>query len=99
LPSIIKREDFGYWKNFKVGEEIIYTVGVLIYDHRQLLPENIPNDRVGLQYECLLMDPKRDRRIDLSVSASIDYLQFEKMAKRFYNSMKRYINISDELRS
>jgi hypothetical protein len=84
-----KNEDFGYWKTIYDDEEKVYQIGILVYDFskHQHIPEE--QKRIGVQYECLLLET--DTRIDLSVSDNkIEIERFEIMARAFYETMKEY---------
>lgn len=78
-------EDFTYWKVFKVNKEEAYQIGILFYDFRKY--DKIPDvaKRIGIQFECMIIDT--EDRIDLSVSKDITLEQFETMASKFYEAM------------
>ena len=82
-----KKEDFCYWKEFKNGDEKTYQIGILFYDFRKYADNDPYAHRIGIMYECMLLG---DDRIDMSVSKDIDLLEFEKMAKTFYETMSQY---------
>jgi len=85
-----KSEDFCYWKTFKNGEDVIYQVGVLFYDFGKYIKQDFNANRIGIMYECMLLCGDR---IDMCVSKNIDLIEFENMAKTFYESMSQYCNI------
>lgn len=80
-----RNEGFAYWKVFKVNEEEAYQIGILFYDFRKY--DNIPDvaKRIGIQFECMIIDT--EDRIDLTVSKEITLEQFETMARAFYEAM------------
>lgn len=83
-----KGEDFCYWKTFyNNGGEKIYQVGILFYDFRKHIAWGEAANRIGMQYDCMLLGGSR---IDLSISKEIDLPEFEVMAKEFYESMKKF---------
>jgi hypothetical protein len=82
-----KNEDFCYWKTFKNGEDEIYQIGLLFYDFRKYADRDPYANRIGIMYECKILC---DHRIDLCVSKNIDLVEFENMAKTFYESMSKY---------
>lgn len=77
-----KTADFIYWRTFKDGDKKLYTIGILFYDFRKH-----GNDRIGIQYECLL---SQSDRIDLSVSKNIVLQEFESMSEEFYKVMRNF---------
>jgi len=80
-----KREDFGYWKSVYDGEKKLYQIAVLFYDFRKFSDQLQGADRIGYQYECMLIG---DSRFDLSVSKDdMDFKEFEKVARDFHNAM------------
>lgn len=84
-----KGEDFCYWKTFYgIDGKEIYQVGVLFYDFRKHIAFAEAANRIGIQYDCMLLNGSR---IDLSVGKEIDLPEFESMAKVFYESMKQYV--------
>jgi len=83
-----KREDFSFWKKIKEDNKEIYQVGLLFYDFRRHIKNDPMANRVGVQFECMLMN---NDRIDLSVSKDITVVDFEIMCHDFYQSMKKYI--------
>jgi len=82
----LKREDFAYWKSFSENGKKVYQVGLLFYDFRKY-QKDLP-ERIGVQFECLLMDV--EGRIDLSVSKDISLKGFETIARTFYESLTQY---------
>ena len=80
-------EDFCYWKPFKNGEAKMYQVGVLFYDFRKYADRDPMSNRIGTMFQCLLIC---EDRIDLTVSKNIDVIEFENMAKTFYETMVKY---------
>lgn len=85
----IKNEDFTYWKTFYVNDEKAYQVGLLFYDFRKHMVNNLTiSERIGVQFECMFIDI--NSRIDLTVSKNITLLEFEAMSKTFYDSMFQY---------
>ncbi len=84
----LKREDFAYWKSFSEDGKKIYQVGLLFYDFRKY-QKDMP-ERIGVQFECLLMDV--EGRIDLSVSKDISLKQFEAISRTYYEAMVKYCN-------
>lgn len=82
-----KNEDFCYWKTFKNGEDKIYQIGILFYDFRKYVDRNPYANRIGLMLECMILG---EDRIDMCVSKKIDLVEFEKMAKTFYEAMSQY---------
>ena len=83
-----KNEDFSYWKTFKDSNQKLYQVAILFYDFRKYADVDPHSNRIGIQYESLLIG---DSRIDLSVSKDITISQFEEMANSFYQTFKSYI--------
>lgn len=86
-----KREDFVYWKSFKIDGEKAYQIGVLFYDFRKYIDTDPNANHIGIQYECMLLE--LNGRVDMSVSADISLTAFERMSQQFYNSMIPYANI------
>jgi hypothetical protein len=84
-----KNEDFCYWKTFKNGEDKLYQIGILFYDFRKYADRDPFANRIGIQYECMLLG---DDRIDMSVSKNIDLTEFENIAQSFYEVMAKFIN-------
>jgi hypothetical protein len=82
-----KTSTFAYWKSFYDEDAKIYQVGILFYDYRKQSDTDPRANRIGVQYECLLIGR---HRIDLSVSKDIDVPEFELMAKDFYEAMWKY---------
>lgn len=83
-----KGEDFCYWKSFNIDGEKAYRIGILFYDFRKYKDRDPEADRIGIQYECMLLE--LDGRVDMSVSADMSLKAFEIMALNFYNSMYPY---------
>lgn len=83
-----KREDFSFWKSIKEDDKKIFQIGILFYDFRKHILHDPMANRIGVQFECLLIG---DNRIDLSVSKDITISEFETMCYSFYESMKKYI--------
>lgn len=83
-----KREDFSFWKIIEQDNKKIYQIGVLFYDFRRYNKNDPMANRVGVQYECMIMCPDR---IDLSVSKDMLLTDFEIMCYEFYQSMKKFI--------
>lgn len=83
-----KREDFSFWKSIKENDKKIFQIGILFYDFRKHIPHDPMANRIGVQFECLLVG---DNRIDLSVSKDISINEFETICYSFYESMKKYI--------
>lgn len=81
----LRGEDFTYWKTFFADNEKAYMVGVLFYD---FMKYDNPIKRIGTMYECMLLG---DNRVDLTVSKEIELIDFEDMARVFYDSMKKYL--------
>jgi hypothetical protein len=84
----LKGEDFAYWKVFKDEEEEVYQIGILVFDFRKYPQLDPQAERIGLQYECMLINV--DYRIDLIVCKDMFLTEFEIMAKDFYEIMKIY---------
>lgn len=82
-----KNEDFCYWKTFKNGENTIYQIGILFYDFRKYVERDPYSNRIGIMYECMLLC---EDRIDMCVSKNIYLVEFENMAKTFYEAMFQY---------
>jgi len=82
-----KNEDFCYWKTFKNGEDKTYQIGILFYDFRKYADSDPDANRIGIMYECRILD---EGRIDMSVSKNIDLVEFENMAQTFYVAMSQY---------
>jgi hypothetical protein len=83
-----KREDFSFWKPIIENGKKIFQIGILFYDFRKHNPQDPMAKRIGVQFECLLIN---ENRIDLSVSKDISVKEFETMCYSFYESMKKYI--------
>lgn len=82
-----RRETFAYWKNICEGDTEIYQVGILFYDFRKHSDTDPRANRIGIQYECLLIG---DERVDMSVCLDIDVPVFELMAKSFHEAMCKF---------
>ena len=76
-------ERFAYWKTFNGN----YQVGLLIFDYRKYLDRDPDADKIGIQYECMLLN--FDDRLDMSFNkdkATVE--EFEKMSEKFYNTFR-----------
>ena len=82
-----KNEDFSYWKTFKSGEDKIYQIGILFYDFRKYADQDPYANKIVIMYECMILCKDR---IDMCVSKNIDLVEFENMARTFYNTMCQY---------
>ena len=82
-----KNEDFSYWKTFKSGEDKIYQTGILFYDFRKYADQDPYANKIVIMYECKILCKDR---IDMCVSKNIDLVEFENMARTFYNIMCKY---------
>lgn len=83
-----KREDFAYWKRYSINGKDVYQIGILFYDWRKYSYTDPGANTIGIQFECLFIGI--DSRIDLTVSKNIELIEFEEMARAFYNSMIIY---------
>lgn len=84
------REDFAYWKAFSREDQKMYQIGLLFYDFRKYKHTDPGANRIGIQFECMLIDI--DCRVDLSVSDDKTLEEFERMSADFYNTMIKYVN-------
>lgn len=83
----IKSEDFAYWKTMQG-----YMVGVFFYDFRKYKHNDPYSNRIGLQYECMLINI--DGRCDLSISRDDTTIEiFETISKHFYESMISFCDV------
>ena len=82
-----KNEDFTYWKIFKNGEDKIYRIVIFFYDLRKYADRDPYANRIGVMYECMILG---EDRIDMCVSKNIDLVEFENMAKTFYEAMSQH---------
>lgn len=87
-----KHEDFCYWKIFKNGEDEIYQIGILFYDFRKYADRDPYANRIGIMYECMLLD---EGRIDMCVSKNIELVEFENIAQTFYEAMSQYYRLKN----
>lgn len=65
----------------------MYQIGILFYDFRKYADHAPYANRIVIMYECMTLGKDR---IDMCVSKNIDLIEFENMAKTFYEAMLQY---------
>lgn len=83
----LKNEDFAYWKTFRDEGKKAYMVGVNFYDFRKYRTEYNAGNRIGIQYQCILLGHDR---IEMDVSKHVSLDNFKIMATKFYQALKEF---------
>lgn len=89
-----KSEDFGFWQTFYVEEKKAYQIGILFYDWRKYLDRNASDNKIVVQYECMLICETYSR-VDLSVcDENMDAAKFEAMAAKLHEMFGKQFELN-----
>jgi len=92
----LHHEDFAYWKIIYDGNRELYQIGVFFYDFRKYSTTDPRANKIQLEFECMLLNT--NSRIELVVEKELNIEDFEDMSKDFYDSMKTWGEVLDELK-